>query len=180
MAKGVFVHRADSKMDTFRKQLAEIPLTNANKYLEDIAFELEMESLGFSIMPDDIFALHVELFEDVFFFHKKGAYNFIVGLYSKVDKLSESQKNQLLEIFVINFSQYDGYDFRLWICSFIAKCYSSETTISVFEDFANKYEFKIIADVLVALDTIIYQLKKEGKETERAELLYKKILLKDA
>ena len=167
-------------MSEYRKQLKEIPLTKTNKYLEDIAFELEMESLGFPVMPDDIFALYVELFDDMSFCDKKGSYHLVASLYSKVGKLSDSQKNQLLDIFVVNFSQYDGLDFRLWVCSFIAKCYSSETALGVFEGFVEEYEFGVVADVLVALDTIIYQLKKEGLETQRAELLYKKILQKDA
>ncbi|WP_157845905.1 hypothetical protein [Kiloniella litopenaei] len=167
-------------MSEHRKQLKEIPLTKTKKYLEDIAFELEMESLGAPVMPDDIFALYVELFEDISFCLKKGSYHFVASLYSKVNKLSDSQKNQLLDIFVVNFSQYDGLDFRLWVCSFIAKCYSNETALGVFESFAEKYEFDVIADVLVALETIMYRLKKEGLETQRAVLLYKKILQKDA
>ncbi|WP_157230987.1 hypothetical protein [Kiloniella laminariae] len=167
------------KVEEYREKLNNIPNRTVKKYLEDIAFELEMESLGHSVLPDDIFGLYITLFKDIEFCCKKGAYHFVSGLYSKVYKLSEPQKQELLRVLVNNFEFYDGIDFRLWICTFFAKCFEANTCIAIFEDLEKKFEFEKIHEILVALESIMYHLDTDSLEWKRASLLCKKIQNKE-
>ncbi len=104
-----------------------------SKRILELARRLEESTLESSQIADELFNIYLKIFTSQPICSYQGTDAFISGLFSDFEKLSNNQKNQLVEIFSEHGSHFEQEMLRIATGDLVARKYSSHIAIPIFD-----------------------------------------------
>lgn len=89
--------------------------------LNRMSEEFEDDLLNHESFPVEHFNLFSTLLSDPKYYNKPGVWNFVMAVSNARDALSESQYENIKNVFLNNFKQYLNKDLCLAVCDFVAR-----------------------------------------------------------
>lgn len=117
-----------------RKNILAVAHKKRGKEMLAAAMGLEYVSLQFSILPEDLFLIYVDVLSDPHICATPGVDGFVRGLFNDFEKLSDVQKARLLRLFVTNADVFSLPMLRFAISDFIARKYLFKIATDVFSE----------------------------------------------
>jgi hypothetical protein len=146
-----------------RSSLETATSENSPEVFRAQASAFEEDLLGVPQFPDEYADLFVEIMSTSRFFSKEGAWRFVVKVYTDRDKLTESQKEKILDAFVASFGEYPEEKLCLTVSDFIARTYAPEKALEAFDMMVRSATRAEQLDaILVGLEILFLNLERDS------------------
>lgn len=149
--------------------LTSTPEWDAGFVFKQQADQFEEELLGKERVPGEYLDLFLDVISDPTLASRKGAWNFVVRMYTDREKLDSNQLQRILDAAINGYRYYRDERMQLVICDFIARSYNANTALFALEKMScEAAERSAVGALKGALVTIIGNTREGSPERERA------------
>jgi hypothetical protein len=159
-------------VSSIRSALKSLPSVAAEEVVKAQASAFEDDLLGLATFPDEYVDLFLEIMSTEHLFNRKGAWHFVVKVYTDREKLSGGQLANIAEAMTANFSRFTEDKLCLTVCDFIARACPPTKALDLLDQLVNSSAKSHQVDaILVGLEVLLVNLKKDTELWKQAQQL---------
>jgi hypothetical protein len=152
-----------------RRALYAATSGNSKKVIKEQVSKYEDETLSHELVPDECFALIIEILSTKELFFKPGIEAFLSNTYMDMERLTSVQKGELLGAASKHYNEYNRVEFCWVLCDLVARCYKQDVALQFFRGAFGGATYQGKEGVALGLDILARASGREPKLMKEIE-----------